>query len=88
MKELENERTEKPEDCDSCHYETPRLTRYADRVAAISMGGRVLWLCPLCAETLAGNAARWPEQYRDRGDVLRTICYVGNVILDTLKSKK
>lgn len=79
---------EKPEECDSCHYKTAALTRYDDRIAGLNGRDKeTAWLCKLCASTLAGNAYRYPEQYRDSGNTMRTICYVGNVILDALTSK-
>lgn len=71
---------ENPGECESCHYETPALTYCADRIL------RSIWLCDLCAGTLAGNAAKNPVAY-PHADVLRTICYVGNVILAEIRRK-
>jgi ribosomal protein L37AE/L43A len=72
---------ENPGECESCHYETPALTYSADRIL------RSIWLCDLCAGTLAGNAAKNPVAY-PHADVLRTICYVGNVILAEIRRQK
>lgn len=46
-----------------------------------------MWLCRLCASTLAGNAYDYPEQYQGQAAVLKTICYVGNTILAEVKKK-
>jgi hypothetical protein len=39
--------------------------------------------CRLCAETLCGNALYHPNMYP--GDVLRSISYIGNVLLAAIK---
>ena len=70
----------KPEECNSCAYETQELTFYDPRPGNVEGP----WLCDLCAGTLAGSAAERPEAYRDPV-VLQTICYVGNVILDAIR---
>ena len=43
-------------------------------------------LCKLCASTLAGNSLEHPNGYGHSGYVMQTVCYVGNVILDAIKS--
>jgi hypothetical protein len=42
-------------------------------------------LCQLCAGTMSGNAEEYPEQFRGHDNVMKTICYVGNAILQALK---
>ena len=75
-----------PVSCDSCHYATAALRRYDDRIAGrMNPNKRTAWFCSLCANTYAGNAWRWPEQYRESGNIMRTICYVGNVVLDAIR---
>jgi hypothetical protein len=65
-------------ECFSCGFETDALKSYRryDRDDA--------WLCALCASTMAGRAQKYPDQFPNR-DVLQTICYVGNVILEALR---
>lgn len=76
---------EKPEECHSCDYLTEDLDIYDRGPGADSE--EPMWLCALCASTRAGNAYQYPRQYPNE-DVLRTICYVGNVILDQLKEQQ
>jgi hypothetical protein len=88
MSEPLTENRPKPDECDSCHFETRALVKYDDRIAGLRDPSKTTaWLCALCAETLAGNAYRYPDQYRESGNVMRTVCYVGNVILEALKSR-
>lgn len=75
----------KPPECDSCHFETKRLKRYARAPLAVEKGDK--WLCVLCASTLAGNALDYPSNYPDPA-ALRTICYVGNVILAAIAERQ
>ena len=43
--------------------------------------------CDFCFETFAGNACQYPDQYRDedRGEVMRHICAVANILLRKLQ---
>ena len=80
---------EKPPECYSCGFETKAIKSYrrSREIATAnekSIDGGVKWLCFLCASTLAGNAYEYPDLYPD-SNTLKTICYVGNVILDKLK---
>ncbi len=91
--------TTPPEDgsCESCQFEGAALKAYRQNRW---IGSRQdtsekethAWLCSLCASTMAGTAAEYPEQYGDHaGDILQAICYVGNAILsklDELKGEK
>jgi hypothetical protein len=82
------ERPEKPDECDACHFETKALTYYG-RERPLRGEREHKWLCDLCASTNSGNTLEYPEQWPDRSaDVLRTVCYVGNVILAAVRDRK
>lgn len=74
-------------ECWSCGWETLDLEAYptAPRPYDISEENKGKWLCDLCASTLTGSALDYPTHYD--APTLRTICYVGNAILATLRSK-
>jgi ribosomal protein L37AE/L43A len=74
------EEATQPEECQSCGYET-HLKPYEN-----GMPRQTYWLCELCAGTLAGNAVAYPGQYGEAGTVMKTICYVGNAILEAIRS--
>lgn len=67
-----SDKPENPGECDACTYPTEQLTFYEP-----------LWLCYLCERTKSGLAERYPKDYPDK-NVLQHVCYVANVILDTL----
>jgi hypothetical protein len=72
---------EKPEECDCCQYETDALESYRSHSQA---DGR--WLCALCAGTTTSTCDEYPENHDpDKVEIIKTICYVGNAILDALK---
>ena len=73
--------TENPGECDGCHFGTQALTAYPRRFPD---NGEQKWLCRLCESTPCGAAVTFPKQYPE-ANVLRTICYVGNVILAALE---
>ena len=77
----ESQDDQQPEECHSCSYETTALTRYEHTTRQ----GEPHWLCELCAGTLASSALEHPHHYSDGGATLKTICYVGNVILDAIR---
>lgn len=72
-----------PEGCQCCGFETTEIKPYGMNRMFPNPGKK--WLCNLCVETMAGNAYEYPEQYRHHGDVLKAICYVGNVILKEMR---
>lgn len=79
--------SEKPEGCFSCGFETVNLTEYPRRRAIdYAEGCETKWLCELCASTDAGTAVDYPTQFVDIAS-LRTICYVGNVILAAIRAR-
>jgi hypothetical protein len=57
---------EKPDACDSCEYPTADLVAFSMRPDRPEVS---LWLCVVCRNTLAGNAAFYPEQYPDRSSM-------------------
>lgn len=67
---------EKPEECSSCGWKTTDLTRDEQTGSTVS----VVWLCPVCSGTLAGNAAHWPSHYHQR-ELLQHVSYCTNLIL-------
>lgn len=78
---------ENPGECTCCGYQTTALTLYKDQPTTIAGGGKLVtadfWFCELCASTPASNAHCYPGQYPD-GTSMRTVCYVGNVLLQRL----
>lgn len=77
------EPSEKPEECDCCDYETAALESYRPNVGARSQRER--WLCRLCAGTMTSTYDEYPEQHdHDALALMKTVCYVGNAILDAL----
>lgn len=77
--------TDKPEDCEACHYETTELTEYRADDSIGRFEGRMKWLCDLCASTESGKTLDYPRQYEGQAATIQTICYVGNVLLAALK---
>lgn len=82
-----DEKREKSEECDCCHFPTADLTLYES--SGIDRHLRIpnRWLCALCAATPAGTADVFPAQYQGQREILRTICYVGNSILAELRRR-
>lgn len=79
--------SDKPEFCLSCGFGTTHLTGYPRRRNInYAEGCETKWLCDLCASTDAGTAVDYPTQYPDIAS-LRTVCYVGNVILAAIRSR-
>lgn len=74
---------ERPEDCEGCEFRTPFTQRYTDDLAE----NKVVWLCRLCANTKAGNAAMFPSQYRDERNIFMAICYVGNAVITEIRER-
>ena len=65
-------------ECDSCHYPAKNLTEYIRRDEKKT-------LCELCASTDAGSVLDYPRNYDAQvAPILRTLCFIGNLILDTL----
>jgi hypothetical protein len=76
------------DECDGCNFET-KVEEYGQGVGKDFMNrtGRQMKLCNLCANTHAGNAVDFPNQY-ENDEVMFAISYVGNVILKELADIK
>ena len=78
-----------PEECYCCGYQTKKLTLFKNLDTKIGGGGKLIhddfWYCDLCASTMASTSDRY--LYED-ANIMKTICYVGNVILDAIKKRK
>lgn len=81
----------KPEGCACCGYATDRLSFY-EAPKYPGAGQEDHWYCDLCAGTLTSRVAMELSQ-RDAHSyhaamVLKTICYVGNAVIDAIKGKR
>lgn len=75
---------EKPGECESCQAPHVELKFYEKGCFSHRiLGDKGNWICNLCANTMAGNALDYPDQFRDgrSGDVMRTMCFVGNAVI-------
>ena len=75
-------------ECHACSFDfgkdaINKLTWYEMRTKT---SGRSL-LCFLCANSQAGSAHEYPQQFTD-GSILFTICSVGNAILKAIEDSK
>ena len=78
----------KPESCEACYFETSALTAYRlNGMPGTADPERRKWLCDLCASTETGRIIEYPRQFEGQAATMRTICYVGNVILEVLKKR-
>lgn len=82
----------KPDTCDCCDYPTEFLTRYDNMHGRDTPPqGVTVWYCGLCAgtETSAMNRHLGPDPVqRSTYKMMRTLCYVGNAIIDALREVK
>ena len=77
---------DKPEYCDGCEFETPELTRFESQPYHNSRQKlEVNWFCSLCASTAVSRAVDYPTQF-PHADVLKTICYVGNALIQEIRA--
>ena len=76
--------------CECCGFKPVEVESYRQNRSRFRAEPRMARLCRLCAGTMAGNAFEYPEQFSEgrSGDVMRTICYVGNAIIESLKGGK
>jgi len=81
---------EKPDECECCGFKTEAITAYRTNRNFPKGPCPDKWLCNLCASTMAGTAHEYPEQYFEgrAGEVLKTICFVGNTILAAIASAR
>jgi hypothetical protein len=81
-----------PGECECCGYRTMDLTFCANLDTTIAAGGSGrtrkdhFWYCTLCMGTAASVAHRYPGTYSGQLETLRTVCYVGNAILESLQA--
>lgn len=84
-----NEKNKNPGECDCCGYETKKLRKFENMDTTIAGGGKTrkdtFWYCDLCCSTPASNYDRYPNQSPSNTQVMKTICYVGNVLLAVLR---
>ena len=75
-----------PEECESCCYAGSELVWYRPSNSATRVYPDGMWLCSLCANTMAGCALEYGLE-RSNNDLIETICYVGNAILARLGTR-
>lgn len=85
------EKRENPGECDCCGFVTKKLRLFEDMDTTIAGGGKIVksdfWYCALCCSTPASNYDRYPSQEASNATVMKTICYVGNALLEALKKR-
>lgn len=69
--------------CDSCQFPAEGMKEYPMGPGRHS--GKTKLLCTLCANTMAGTAVSYPEQFRETQVVMQCICFVGNTILEAIR---
>ena len=69
----------KPDECESCNYETDALRWY--EVMDLTRQGFGHWYCGLYAGTLTSHSVEYPRANEGQAEMMRTICYVGNAII-------
>lgn len=72
------------EECAACRRVAP-LHEFTS--GKIGRNGEKFKLCDLCAQTDAGNAHEYPNQY-ENAQVLKHICAVANLMLDKITGRK
>lgn len=81
---------ENPGECQCCGYVTKKLVYFPDLDTTIAGGGKIIrsdfWFCDLCCSTYVSTRYRYPGSSPDI-DVMRTVCYVGNVLLAQLEKR-
>ncbi len=79
----------KEKSCDCCGFGPDVELENYPRRGSMAQDGSSKELCCLCAATHAGSAIDFPQQYAPNViDTLKTICYVGNVILAEIRKGK
>lgn len=82
---------ENPGECDCCGFVTKKLSKFANQDTTIGGGGKTIkadfWFCDLCSCTQASAYDRYPNQTPSNTTVMKAVCYVGNEILEALKSR-
>jgi hypothetical protein len=78
--------TEPVAECEACGYKTVLMT-YPRSAVSPNEPRQTKRLCRLCANTLTGrleDGYSHTHSIREHDHVLRTICYVGNAIIECL----
>jgi hypothetical protein len=70
-------------DCESCGYPAYDVQTYT-RLRPDATNGKTKHLCGLCASTHTGTGHEYPSHYPGT-EVMKVVCYVGNVILEELR---
>lgn len=71
-------------ECDSCGFKDIETRQYTGRA---DIKGDTRWYCIVCASTLIGNAATYPEQHPNN-DVLRSLGWCTNAILKLIRDSQ
>lgn len=67
-------------ECDGCGYETEvELVK-----SEIEIRGEEFHLCKICMNTVIGNAAMYPHQYKGELTTLRLLGFLANLIIDEM----
>lgn len=76
---------EKPEGCDCCGFETTDLDVYPRDNP--SPENKTKWLCAFCSSTPTGVRYEYKQHLADvdATDILKTVCYIGNVLLEKIE---
>lgn len=70
---------DKPEQCEACGFDTENLQ--SCRMFNKQGEEYYLWFCDLCINTKSAISVMYPSNSLDISDVLKTLCYLGNVII-------
>ena len=77
-----------PVNCDACEAHAPLFPFRQHASSYGPIGVQIALLCNLCASTAAGNAYKYPYQYRDQASVLFANSFTANAILTELGTFK
>ena len=72
------------DECLGCGYTTEVEPYKSD----LPGSGDHIHLCKICANTPIGNSVEYFEQYSNERSTLKTIGYIGNMLLDEIKKIK
>ena len=68
--------------CRSCGQDAPVL-----KTESLNYPKKTLYLCELCARTIAGNVCSYPSQH-PHGEVMQHQCAVGNLLIGRLQFRR
>jgi hypothetical protein len=79
---------ENPGECECCGFRTKKLRLFKNQPTMIAGGGQLtkadFWYCELCCSTHASVSHAY---LREGADIMKTICYVGNVLLTEIRKR-